>query len=65
MIGEIFDVEEIDKYGQPWIRKSWLNEEEGKRHSHSFAVESQEMELVTGNVLSDDGNGIRIGHDVS
>lgn len=29
MIGQIFEVEEIDEYGQPWVRMSWPNEEEG------------------------------------
>jgi hypothetical protein len=46
MIGEVFEVEEIDEYGQPWVRKSWPNEEEGTCCSHSIALESQEMELV-------------------
>ena len=50
MIGEVFEVEEIDEYGHPWIRKSWPNEEEGKCHSHSIALESHEMELVDGEV---------------
>jgi hypothetical protein len=46
MIGEVFEVEEIDEYGHPWVRKSWPNEEEGTCNSHSIALESQEMELV-------------------
>jgi len=46
MIGEVFEVEEIDEYGYPWVRKSWPNEEEGTCNSHSIALESQEMELV-------------------
>ena len=46
IIGEVFEVEEIDEYGQPWIRKSWPNEKEGQRHSHSIALEPHEMELV-------------------
>ena len=46
MIGEIFEVEEIDEYGHPWIRKSWPNEEEGTCNSHSIALESCEMELA-------------------
>jgi hypothetical protein len=28
MIGEVFEIEEIDEYGKPWVRKSWPNEEE-------------------------------------
>lgn len=51
MIGEIFEVEEIDEYGHPWVRKSWPNEAEGKCHSHSIALEPQEMELVDENAL--------------
>ena len=46
MVGDIFDVEEIDQYGHPWIRKSWPNEPEGTSYSHSIALEPQEMELV-------------------
>ena len=46
MVGEIFVVEEIDKYGQPWVRKSWPNEAEGRCHSHSVALEQYEMEVV-------------------
>ena len=49
MIGDIFEVEEIDEYGHPWIRKSWPNEDEGTCHSHSIALESYEMELVEKN----------------
>jgi hypothetical protein len=46
MIGKVFEVEKIDEYGCPWIRKLWPNEEEGMCHSHSIALESHEMELV-------------------
>jgi hypothetical protein len=46
MIGEVFEVEEIDEYGQPWIRKSWPIEAEGKCHSHSIALEPSEIEVV-------------------
>ena len=51
MIGEIFEIEEIDQYGHPWVRKSWPNEAEGKCHSHSIALESREMEVVVENAL--------------
>ena len=46
MIGEVFEIEEIDEYGRSWVRKSWPNKEEGTCHSHSIAVESHEIELV-------------------
>ena len=46
MVGEVFVVEEIDEYGQPWVRKSWPNEAEGTCNSHSVALKPQEMEFV-------------------
>ena len=46
MIGEIYEIEEIDEYGHPWIRKSWANEDAGTCRSHSIAAEPQEIELV-------------------
>ncbi|RTL19078.1 MAG: hypothetical protein EKK52_13225 [Burkholderiales bacterium] len=46
MIGETFFIEEVDEYGQPWVRKSWPNEAEGRCHSHSIALEPQEFERV-------------------
>lgn len=46
MIGEVFTVEEIDSYGYPWVRKSWFDEAEGRCHSHSIALEAQEMEVI-------------------
>jgi len=51
MIGEVFEIEEIDEYGHPWVCKSWPNEAEGTCHSHSIALEPQEMELVDQNVF--------------
>jgi hypothetical protein len=50
MIGEVFEVEEIDEHGYPWIRKSWPNQAEGRCRSHSIALESQEMELIDDDV---------------
>lgn len=46
MIGEIFEVEEIDDYGRPWIRKNWSDGDEGTCHGHSIALDAHEMELV-------------------
>ena len=51
MIGEIFEIEEIDEHGHPWVRKSWANEAEGTCNSHSIALESHEMELVEDKAL--------------
>ena len=33
MIGEVFEVEEIDDYGRAWISKSWPNEKAGLAES--------------------------------
>jgi len=46
MIGEVFKIEEIDEYGHPMVRKSWPSEEQGTYHSHSVAVDPNEIELV-------------------
>lgn len=46
MIGQVFEVEEIDEHGRPWISRSWPNEHEGTCHSHAISLESDEMELV-------------------
>ena len=46
MIGEVFAVEEIDKYGQPWVCKRWPNEAAGTCRSHSVALEPHEMLLI-------------------
>lgn len=46
MVGEVFPVEEIDEYGQPWVRKSWPNDAEGTCVSHSVALQASEMEAV-------------------
>jgi hypothetical protein len=43
MIGEVFEVEEIDEYGQPWVCKRWPDEAAGTCQSHSIALEPQEM----------------------
>ena len=46
MIGKVFEVEEIDEHGRPWVKQSWRNEQEGACHSHSISLASDEMELV-------------------
>jgi hypothetical protein len=46
MIGEVFIIEEIDSYGQPWVKKSWLDAENGTCKSHSIALEPNEIEVV-------------------
>ncbi len=51
MIGEVFEVKEIDEYGNPLISKSWSLDDEGYCNGHSIALESHEMELIAGQLL--------------
>ena len=46
MIGEVFEVEEIDEYGHPWVTKSWPESDGQKYRSHSIAADPHEIELV-------------------
>jgi hypothetical protein len=48
MVGEVFEVEEIDGYGSPWISKEWRGEGEERcvTWSHSIALDPSETELV-------------------
>lgn len=44
MLNEVFEVYEIDEYGQSWVEKGWA-EPGGDYRSHSLALSSSEMEL--------------------
>jgi hypothetical protein len=48
MVGEVFEVESIDEYGQPWVSKDWNGADGELNFSHSLALEADEMELVQG-----------------
>jgi hypothetical protein len=45
MVGEVFEVCEIDEYGHAWVEKWFQSDEEG-RYCHSLALEPHEMEVV-------------------
>jgi hypothetical protein len=45
MVGEVFEVYEIDEYGAAWVEK-WWHDSDGQSHSHSLALDSHEMEVV-------------------
>ena len=45
MIGEVFEVYEIDEYGAAWVEKWWQVDDDGC-HSHSLALAAHEMEVV-------------------
>jgi hypothetical protein len=46
MIGEVFEVYEIDEYGSPWVGKGWHSEDGGTYRGHHVALDSTEMEVV-------------------
>jgi hypothetical protein len=46
MVGEVFEVTEIDEYDKPWIGKGWSDPNKGHYTGHSLALASEEMELV-------------------
>lgn len=47
MLGEVFEVYEVDAYGRAWVEKWWCSGS-GSSMSHSLALESNEMERVDG-----------------
>ena len=46
MIGEEFEVEELDQYGHAWVCKWWPGASKNRALSHSIALDSAEMEVV-------------------
>ncbi len=46
MIGEVFEVYEIDEWGSAWVEKSWRTDGQESR-SHSLALDALEMEVVS------------------
>jgi hypothetical protein len=48
MIGEVFEVTEIDEYGHPWVGKGWQSANGEEYRGHSIALEAAEMEVVDG-----------------
>jgi len=47
MLGEEFEVYEVDAYGRAWVEKWWHSGTDSAT-SHSLALESNEMERVSG-----------------
>ena len=45
MLGDVFEVYEIDEWGQAWVRKEWPPGEAAHRY-HSLGLDSHEMERV-------------------
>ncbi len=44
MVGEVFEVYEIDESGGAWVEKEW--DEPGGQRSHSLSLEAHEMEVA-------------------
>ena len=51
MIGEVFEVYEIDEYGSAWVGKGWSLEGGEAYKGHHVALEPAEMELVDGGAV--------------
>ena len=47
MVGEVFEVYEIDGHGGAWVEK-WWRDGDDVSHSHSLALAPHEMEVVSG-----------------
>jgi hypothetical protein len=47
MLGEVFEVYEIDERGAAWVEKQWP-QSDGASRSHSLALDPREMEVVVG-----------------
>lgn len=45
MVGEVFIVHKIDKWGGVWLEK-WFTDAENEKHSHSLSPSSEEFEVV-------------------
>jgi hypothetical protein len=45
MVGEVFEVCEVDEYGLAWVEK-WFESSEGRSYCHSLALAPEEMEVV-------------------
>ena len=45
MVGESFEVEEIDEYGSAWVTK-WWERGDGESECHSVSLGASEMERV-------------------
>ncbi|RYF27334.1 MAG: hypothetical protein EOO23_08005, partial [Comamonadaceae bacterium] len=49
MVGETFEVYEVDSWGGAWVEK-WWRESEDKSTSHSLGLRPTEMEIVADEV---------------
>jgi hypothetical protein len=47
MLGDVFEVYEVDAHGRAWVEK-WWHIGSGSSTSHSLALEPNEMERVDG-----------------
>jgi hypothetical protein len=46
IVGQVFEVCEVDEYGFAWVEKWFESEAEG-RYCHALALEASEMEVVS------------------
>jgi hypothetical protein len=46
MVGQVFDVYQVDEYGAARVEMLWYDKE-GESHSHSLALAPNEMEVIS------------------
>ena len=46
MVGQVFDVYEVDEHGAAWVEMLWYDKD-GESHSHSLALAANEMEVIS------------------
>jgi hypothetical protein len=46
MVGDVFEVWLIDEYDVAWIEKQWFRPNGSLSHSHTLALDPDEMELA-------------------
>lgn len=45
MVGEVFEIEEVDEFGCAWVTK-WWDRGDGRSESHSLSLTSNDMEKI-------------------
>jgi len=53
MVGDIFEIIDIDEHGHAWVEKWWKDGASETSRSHSVALEPDEMVLVDQNEVSE------------
>ena len=61
MIGNVFEVEEIDEGGQAWVTM-WWNSDDGEPDGHGIGLAPSEMELLLDDIVQGRLDPHKIGY---